>query len=220
MDARFNDQFWRQFVFRGYEEPAGVSSAQSWVHPGRRVSMNLYIKTTDPDGRVVLFGGGLRQMIEETPHYVRQLSGLRYTGRIESGPTDPGERQGWLRVTPEWLGENSCGQAYVGANPGHIQLNVRWSQCLDLEVFSHELGHALGFFHVDPRLFSRAVMKPWGWQHNSGQYRFTAREIYHARLAYEVGRGQPYCGWPFQVTCTRRWVSSLSLGRPPIVVID
>ena len=59
VDARFNDQFWRQFVFDGYEAPSGVSSAQSWMLPhGGQPSMNLYIKTTDPDGRVVSLAAG------------------------------------------------------------------------------------------------------------------------------------------------------------------
>ena len=155
--------------------------------------------------------------LTRTPYYAGQLSGVRYTGRIESGPTDPGKRQGWIRVTPEWLGEDKCGDARVGGNPGLIRLNLRWSQCLDLEVFAHELGHAMGFWHVDPRLFPRAVMKQRGWQHNSGQYRFTNREIYHAQLAYEVGRGERYCGWPFQATCPRRGTLGFR-GVAPIVI--
>lgn len=30
---------------------------------------------------------------------------------------------------------------------------------------------------------------------------FTQRERYHAQLAYEVGRGAAYCGWPFGSVC-------------------
>ena len=30
---------------------------------------------------------------------------------------------------------------------------------------------------------------------------FTERERYHAQLAYEVGRGAAYCGWPFDPGC-------------------
>ncbi len=50
-------------------------------------------------------------------------------------------------------------------------------------------------------VYPHAVMKTQGWQHNSGQYRFSAQELYHSRLAYEVGRGATYCGWPFQRVC-------------------
>ena len=31
----------------------------------------------------------------------------------------------------------------------------------------------------------------------------TDRESYHARLAYQVGRGAQYCGWPFNAACTQ-----------------
>ena len=110
-----------------------------------------------------------------------------------------------------------CGRASVGANPGTIWLNADSRACLDLEVYAHELGHALGFFHVDPRVYPNAVMKPQGWRHNSGQYRFTGQEKYHARLAYEVGRGHEYCGWPFQRVCAtpRR---AQALGVAPFVI--
>ena len=93
-----------------------------------------------------------------------------------------------------------CGRARVGANPGTIWLNADNTDCLDLETFSHEFGHALGFFHVDPRLYHNAVMRP-SWARDRGEYRFSAQEKYHARLAYEVGRGHEYCGWPFQRIC-------------------
>ena len=61
-------------------------------------------------------------------------------------------------------------------------------------------------------------VKPQGWRHNSGQYRFTEQEKYHARLAYEVGRGATYCGWPFQARCARRGSSLSSFARVPIVI--
>ena len=147
-------------------------------------------------------------MIEEAPRYGRQLSGRNIIGQIRTGSYQEVDRHrasdepGWIYVVPVTdLPGTRCGQARVGANPGLIQLNANNTACLDLEVFAHELGHALGFFHVDPRVYPNAVMKPLGWRHNSGQYRFSAQEKYHARLAYQVGRGHAYCGWPFQRVC-------------------
>ena len=83
------------------------------------------------------------------------------------------------------------------------------------EIFAHEFGHALGFFHVADR---NAVMEPGVY---NGIDQFSAREVYHARLAYEVGRWQRYCGWPFSATCFPRSAlgAPLHMG-PPIIVID
>ncbi len=219
VDPRFDDRFWRQFVFNQFDDPGTIGRQASWML--ETTSPNIYIKTTDPNGHRVLFGNGLAQMIEWTPHYWNQLTGQSFRGRIETGRSDPGERRGWIRVIPDWMEDGVCGRAAVGQNPGRIRLNAASAVCLDLEVFAHELGHALGFRHVDPQRFPQAVMKTRGWRANQGQYRFSAREVYHARLAYEVGRGQRYCGWPFSPTCfSRTALGALHSTGPPIIIID
>ena len=219
VDPRFEDQFWKELVFNQHEEPGTIGRQVSWML--ETTSPNIYIKTTDPNGHRVLFGNGLAQMIEWAPSYIQQLTGYSYSGRIETGRSDPDDRHGWIRVIPDWMEDGVCGRAAVGQNPGHIQLNAAFAVCLDLEVFAHELGHALGFRHVDPQRFRQAVMKPRGWRANQGQYQFSAREVYHARLAYEVGRGQRYCGWPFSATCfPRTALGSLHSTGPPIIIID
>ena len=221
VDQRFNDAFWRQIIFNKYDYPG--EGYGSYVLDAS--VMRLYIATTTPGGRRVLFGGGLAQMIEEGPKYGRQLSGRNLIGRSRTGTYQEVERHrarnepGWITILPQTnLSSDICGNAQLGANPGEINLNANNQVCLDLEVFAHELGHALGLAHVDPRLYPRAVMKPGGWRHNSGQYRFTATEKYHARLAYEVGRGATYCGWPFQAHCARGGSSLRGLARAPIVI--
>ena len=217
-DARFHDTFWGQMVFDRYEVPAAPNPVSLVLD----APMNLYIKTTDELGRLALFGNGLAQMIAEAPRYGRELSGRNLVGRVESGRANPGERRGWILVTLHTdLGNNVCGLAKVGANPGRIRLSTGYNgHCLDLEVFAHELGHAFGFWHVDPNVFTRAVMRPEGLFANRGQYRYSGREKYHAQLAYEVGREAADCGWPYGGTCLDR--RALGFGRPeagaPVVV--
>ena len=160
--------------------------------------MHLYIATTTHTGRRALFGEGLAQMIEWAPTYGRQLSGREIIGQIRTGPYPEVARHsnrhepGWIYVFPETdlpgL-RNRCGQAGVGTNPGSIELNADNPNCLDLEVFAHELGHALGFYHVDPSVYPHAVMKPGGWRHNSGQYRFSAQEKYQRAPGLPGGPG-------------------------------
>ena len=81
-----------------------------------------------------------------------------------------------------------------------------------LDTFTHEVGHAFGFWHVTD--FKAAM-----WNGSGFAIEFNAQEQYHARLAYEVGRGQPYAGWPFQfgpAEGSQDWPT----GSIPVIVID
>ena len=82
-----------------------------------------------------------------------------------------------------------------------------------IEIVPHELGHAFGFRHVADRdaiMFARDM---------AGQVLFTDAEQFHMDLAYEAGRGRPYCGWPYSATCPPRRLRPPEQGRP-IVVAD
>ena len=118
----------------------------------------------------------------------------------DSGAQRPGRKTRARRQLDN--AEGACGRARRGADPGAIWIVRRARgnyRCVDMdsfpELFAHEFGHAMGFSHVEDRT---AIMAKGVW---NGQSTFTAREQYHARLAYEVGRGHEYCGWPFQRTC-------------------
>ena len=63
----------------------------------------------------------------------------------------------------------------------------------------------MGFYHVGDR---DAVMASGVFD---GRVTFSFKERYHAQLAYEVGRGTEYCGWPYSTACFER--SAMSAGR-------
>ena len=225
VDSRFNDTFWQQFVFDQYEDPG-----RRWgSYVLENSSPNVYIRMGDPTGRRVVSYQQRDHIRRAVPRLARQLTGQPYRGRIESGIWDR-TRRGWITVRfvtqeeePEISG-GACGRAWVGGDPGEIWIIRRArgnKYCVDPyyfpELFAHEFGHAMGFFHVADR---SAIMAKGVWNRRST---FNPREQYHARLAYEVGRGHEYCGWPFQRSCAtpkRGFRSFAPAPRPPIVIID
>lgn len=197
VDPRFDDAFWRQFVFNAYAAPDELSWRTTKV---LTIVPNVWIWTLDDTHQAE---EAVRRLF---PRTYRELTGRPYTGRIESGPHDRNE-WGWITVEfPTSLQAQRRGQALIGANPGRIKMvwDGWWhfgpgstvGHWFFENTLQHEIGHALGFWHVSG---TRDVMSVEGndWEHE----RFTARERYHAQLAYEVGRGARYCGWPFSAGC-------------------
>ena len=199
VDSQFNDWFWRQLVFNQYDDP----SRQRGNFTLDTTSPNVYIRMGDPTGRRVVSFQQRDHITRAVPRLAQQLTGSPYRGRIESGIEDR-TRTGWITVRfvtqeeePEISG-GACGRARVGGDPGFIWIIRRArgnKRCVDPsyfpEIFSHEFGHAMGFFHVADRSVVMTSPRP------IRRSTFNATEQYHARLAYEVGRVHQYCGWPF-----------------------
>ena len=217
-DARFDDYFWQELVFDRYDHPNNIAGLRSNVLD--TTSPNVYIRNDDSTGRIVVPYQHHNHMLEAIPRLATQLTGRPYRGRIESGNGDR-TRRGWITV--QFIhrrdDEGACGYARVGADPGQISILLgggrAYRSCVSDSyfpvLFAHEFGHAMGFSHVADQT---AIMGPGG--RNRG-VTFNAREQYHARLAYEVGPGKPYCGWPFQEICTRELISFFR-GPAPIVI--
>ena len=223
MDSRFDDAFWRRLVFDQFENPNTIDGPSSRTRV-LATSLNVYIRMGDPTGRRVVSFDQRDHMRRAIPRLAEQLTGQPYRGVIEDGIGDR-TLAGWITVrfvTHEEeprIAEGRCGLALVGTNPGSIWIIRRArgnKDCVDEaifpELFAHEFGHALGFFHVGG---NTAVMAGTGF---IGKSTFTPREQYHAQLAYEVGRGQSYRGWPFGS------LGGLGGGPepplPPIFVVD
>ena len=202
IDPRFEDAFWQEFVFGQFSKPNTID--HQVIQVLNTTSPNVYIYTGL--GHQVIPDEHLDIIREAIPSAAEQLTGQRYSGRIESGTEHLGERLGWITVRYFTDADRygSCGFSGVGTDPNAIFIN---HDCVKRRgvnaiaylknTFVHEFGHAMGFRHV---LSANAVMADLGNLADT----FSAREQFHAQLAYKIGRGARYCGWPFSASCLSR----------------
>jgi hypothetical protein len=110
--------------------------------------------------------------------------GVLQVARWETGPLPREPQAGWIVIEREDAPGNTCGRALVGALAGQITLDGN-SRCRVDAVFAHEVGHALGFWHVNN---PGALMAPQQRGDNVNDA-LTDRERHHAAIAYRRPRG-------------------------------
>ena len=239
IDHRFSRPFWDAIAFDAYECP-GEGSCPDYYADGSAsraledrvlfvlptTGPNFHIRTHNDHGERRMPSSSARRIRQLIPDAVEVLTGEPYTGIVTTGPEDA-ERDGW--VTIEFLTEQDdpdywesddpeavvCGRARVGAVRGLIVLNssqISETMCQLDPLTRHEVGHALGFFHVRG---NRDVMTA----SQNDTHHFTSRERYHAQLAYELGRFRPYTSGPVMVTrAEQREAAPHSVDEVPIVI--
>ena len=116
---------------------------------------------------------------------VPAMSGGRlHVVRWETGPAPREPQDGWIMVERRDE-KGACGRAMVGASAGHIWLDANGQNCTYDAVFAHEIGHALGFFHVEQK---GSMMYPQQRNSNLADAP-TELERAHAAFAYARPRG-------------------------------
>lgn len=184
--APFDERFYNQLVRDAFDSPEANYPSFRWEG-----QMRFYVRTVDETLRPVIPSAlaNVRQGIHEA---VQGFAGGRFETIIEEGTEVRSETVGWINV--ELLKQipdgDYCGLATrVGGNPMTIKLRLDVCGCgsnrLPADLVIHEVGHAMGLFHVESDNAVMAASLP----SHCRAVRPSPLETYHAQLMYSRPRG-------------------------------
>ena len=185
LSAPFSAPFYKQLVRNTYDDPSKMEPLRRWT-----TNPSVYVRNVDQNGRPIE-PEVMSFVLATIPRAVTDWTGGRLSvALLESGSETRAEATGWITVNiTRDYSSDFCGRARVAGNPGLITLVNDRCNCGSVkiggDVIVHEVGHALGFWHVSER---NAVMYPQA----SGSCptgTLTANERYHAGVAYQRAPG-------------------------------
>jgi len=182
----FDETFYSQLAHGTLEYPGKDYGLYRWSSP-----LRFYLKTQDEFGRPL--ERSLIDVIERGIRIgVQYYTAGTYQADIVEGAETRAEKIGWVNVVPRQVIPEGdyCGiGSTVGGNPNTIQLRMDRCGCgsikIPIAVVIHEVGHAVGMFHVPGKDNIMHTPADLG----CGDVIPSAAEQYHAALIYSRPRG-------------------------------
>jgi len=183
--APFSLGFFKALVRNEFEGPGNLRPVLRLV-----TSPKVYVRTVDQRGRMIE-----KEVLEVVLPAIRKAvsdwsGGVLSVTTLETSTETRPRTEGWIvvNIIRDYT-IDYCARTYVGATDGQVTLVDDRCRCgsnkISGEIVAHEIGHALGFFHVnDPR----ALMYPYA-AGNCPAGTLSADERYHSTLAYTRPRG-------------------------------
>ena len=182
----FSLAFYRQLVRDGLESPNALEPVRRWT-----TNPNIYLRTLNPKTGAPLTPAEVAALVQNVRDAVTQVTaGLLSVGTVDSGVAARPERVGTINIDIVYEPDDDfCGETFVGANPGSVSFN--YERCAEAcggnplgpELIAHEIGHALGFWHV-----TSGVMQATDFV-NCRTIDFTETERLHGSIAYRRPSG-------------------------------